>query len=288
MTLTVAAAVLSVGQIGLALAGLAGLVLVWALIEPYWLQVSRSRLGRAAPGPAPLNVLLVSDLHTEWLRISPARLAKALAACPADVLLFAGDIAGSGTALGRSKPWLDVLSRHAASQGIPLLAVPGNHDSLETLDELARLDFTVLRNETALVSIHPGVSWLFLGLDELKSGRSDLAGVLGRLSPAEQAVPASRRIVLAHNPDCLLDLTNSQTAAFFLAGHFHGGQIWMPFHLEFWLLRREKVGRLGFHRGRFSWHGIEGYITQGLGCVLFPLRLFSRPEVAVLELVASE
>lgn len=290
----VSASIHSVGPaIGLGLAGLALLVLLWALLEPYLLRIRLTHMGGSPADDSSLQVILISDLHTEWLRISPARLgatlARAMASHPADVIVFAGDVTHSLQQLTRSRAWLRAIHAAARSHGIPLLAVPGNHDRPETLALLREEGFTVLQNNIAWVYSQQGLPWAFAGLEDLRKGAPDLAGTLDRAAKDKRRplVPASRRVVVAHNPDSLLTQTASQ-AAFLLAGHFHGGQIWMPFHLEFFLLRREQIGRLGYHRGYFIWHQIHCYITQGLGCVLFPLRLFSRPEIAVLTLHAPD
>ena len=282
---------LAFGLTGLAALGL----LIWALREPYMLDCHPQQLlppawagppDRSVPG---LRLALVTDLHAEWLRIRPDRLAKALADAAIDAIVFGGDLTGRQFKPERALPWLTAIQNAAQSSGspIPCYAVIGNHDSQRSIDLLAAHGFTILKNQAACLTDSSGRTWLLCGLDILKKGRPDWVGLQNRLTSGQQLIPPVRRIVLAHNPDTLFSVTQ-QSAAFFLAGHFHGGQIYMPFHLEFLLLRREKIGRMGYHKGSFEYHSLSSYISRGLGSVLFPLRLKSTPELPLLELLPPE
>lgn len=233
--------------------------------------------------PAALRIALLTDLHAEYLRVSPARLNAALAAEDYDVLLFGGDMTGRHHRPKRAQKWLDAIQSVAAKKQTPCFAVVGNHDSPASLDLLRKAGFKVIRNESVVLTGRDGWDWLLVGLDILKVGQPDFEKALHTAGPHGLAVPPQRRIVLAHNPDTIFKVP-AAAAGFFLAGHFHGGQIFMPFHLEFFLLRREKVGRMGHHKGAFVLNGLSCYISRGLGSVLFPLRLNSRPELPFLLL----
>ena len=298
---------------------LAAILLARALYEPTQLEVTRRSLSSATPGdeskedpgadvarnPASstiegptqpgLRIALLSDLHAEWLRLKPELIAQALAAEEFDLVLFAGDLTGRHHRPDRAKPWLDALAVVCQRLGKACYAVPGNHDSPTSLDLLCRAGFTILTNDSHVIRDQSGQDWLLIGLDILKKGQPDFAQALKRTTAsgaasgteswidARATIPPERRIVLAHNPDTFF-LVPAGQAGFFLAGHFHGGQIYLPFHLEFFVLRREKLGRMGYHKGSFALNGLTGYISRGLGSVLFPLRLGSMPELAILEL----
>ena len=62
----------------------------------------------------------------------------------------------------------------------------------------------------------------------------------------------------------------------------------MPFNLEFRILRDEKLPRIGYDKGCINLGEMTGVITQGLGCVLFPLRFRSRPELNWLEIILPD
>ena len=84
----------------------------------------------------------------------------------------------------------------------------------------------------------------------------------------------------SHNPDIVLEIPKGRLD-YLLCGHFHGGQIWAPFDLEFKVMRNEKLCKMGIKSGLHKINGINLYINRGLGNVVFPLRFLSRPEITV-------
>lgn len=270
--------------IGLAAAIVLIILLVRALWEPTSLECQTIQVVLAEPAPElavrPLRLLLFSDLHAEYFRVRRDRFLAACAEARPDVILFAGDLAGHATHLTAALDLMRQIRLLPELQDCPFLAVRGNHDTPEAASGLVEIGITVLENDCLAVSIR-GQSWLFMGFPDLQAGNTDISGVLHQAEAT--GIPPERRLALAHNPDTLLCLP-AGTIAFFLAGHFHGGQIWLPFHLEFYLLRSEKLARVGYFKGRFTWQGTPAYISRGLGCVSMPLRLFSRPELTLIEI----
>lgn len=90
------------------------------------------------------------------------------------------------------------------------------------------------------------------------------------------------KILLAHNPDIMKqDLAGEFDLV--LAGHTHGGQVYLPFITKEIVLRF--VGGKDYPKGRFQtgW-GSWLYVNRGLGVSSFPFRFLSPPEITVITL----
>jgi len=86
------------------------------------------------------------------------------------------------------------------------------------------------------------------------------------------------RILLAHRPGAF-DAAAPRGIQLTLAGHIHGGQIYLP--VIGW-----SAGRLitKYVMGQFQKGDSQLYVSRGIGVVGVPIRLFVPPEIAVLEL----
>ena len=87
-------------------------------------------------------------------------------------------------------------------------------------------------------------------------------------------------LVLHHSPAAFDRLPFSEPgAALMLAGHTHGGQL-APFGRAIVL----PPGSGGYARGAYARADRRLYVTRGLGNSHIPLRLGSRPELAILHI----
>ncbi len=258
---------------------LAGL-LARGLWEPSRPVTTSTLLGE---GGRSLRVLLFSDLHAGLNRVREKHLLQAISDNGADVLLFAGDACNGRRDSAKARLLLARLGEAARIAGIPALAVRGNHDRAMQDEDYVRAGFDLLVNRAVAVAASDGVRWRVAGLDDMKHGMPAVPSAES-LPPG---VPSSRTVILSHNPDAVY-LVPEGYARYILAGHFHGGQIWMPFHFEFRVLRRERLAAEKVYGGVFERNGIAGYISRGIGCVVIPIRLFSRPEIAVLTLFGED
>ena len=259
------------------------LLLLYMRLEASWLEVCRHTVSNKAG----LRVVVVSDLHIVFCRISAKRVQRGVAAEKPDMFVFLGDAIDRRAHIRPAVNWLKT-----AANGRPAVAILGNHDHrlFARHPELFSLYEKALQE--AGIRLRVNESFFFDGgrhplkitaLDDAYYGETALPAHTGTNTPfPENAAPVSH-LLLTHNPQRLVALPEGY-ADFAVAGHFHGGQIWMPFGLEFKLFRKEPLGRAGVRRGLHTIGGIPTWLTRGIGNVLFPLRLGARPEITILEL----
>ncbi|MDD2214228.1 MAG: metallophosphoesterase [Oscillospiraceae bacterium] len=296
------------------------LLLAWAIAEPHLLdtdyfklgpQGRRQRLRLAAakarpvqPASRGLRLAFFSDTHARFLFIPVSRLLKDITAAGVDAVAFGGDFSSSEHDLSKAMRYMRELAAGLTQAGIPLLGVMGNHDEHLSRETAEQTGLLLLANESVMLPDAEGQPWLITGLQDLRLGRADLTTALATwhgkaaslLTPSQQQIadgqplrlltkpaqiPPARRIVLAHNPDTILSLPEG-AFSWVLSGHFHGGQIRMPFRLEYKVLRHDRLCKQGYDQGPYSWHDAGLFISRGLGCVLLPFRFLARPELSIL------
>lgn len=259
------------------------ILLIYMRLEASWLEVCR----HAVSDKVGLRVAVLSDLHIVFCRVSAKRVQRVLANEKPDLLVFLGDAVDKPSHIRPAVNWLQT-----AANGLPAVAILGNHDHRLFVRHPEQLQ--VYRNalKTAGIRLCINESFLFPGgkhpltltvLDDERHGEAVLP-TLDEPDTSCHAHPSdTTHLLLTHNPQRLTTLPEGY-ADFAVAGHFHGGQIWMPFGLEFRIFRKEPLGRAGVRRGLHTINGIPTWLTRGIGNVLFPLRLGARPEVTLLDL----
>lgn len=258
-----------------------------ALIEPYLLEVRHETIqfGKdpsGTPEKTILRIAFFSDLHGKGCKVSDQKLVQAIFSEPCDIILFGGDLTTNGRNLHLGISRLRQIAQKASALSIPCYAVRGNHDRFIPEKIFSESGFRLMVNSFSTVSGSSGQEFLLIGIND--SGKKDRVwpSIPDRL-PAK--IPPERRIVLVHNPDYIYTQSDNSIYKIQLSGHLHGGQLYLPFGLEFRLLRGDEMPREGHVKGLFVKNGIVGYISRGCGCIFLPLRLFSRPEITHLHLV---
>ena len=208
-----------------------------------------------------IRVVQISDVHIGG--IYPVRhLERVMAivrAAEPDIFVVTGDLV-DGNMSHRSRE-AELLATNGAKYGA--FAVAGNHEHYAWFDQsrdfMEQSGLTLLYDqmtETAGITI--------VGLDDVTM-----------LWPFDLKVPQDRFVLLLkHSPNVLK--TSQGRFDLQLSGHTHGGQLW-PLGLA--------QKRKGFVQGLSKNGDSFVYVSNGTGYWAAPLRLFTPPEVTLIDLV---
>ncbi len=261
---------------------LAILLLLYMRIEASLLNKSFVNFSSSHKG---LKIAHISDLHVSKLYISARRIKASLAQICPDIIIMSGDYIESQKDIPKF-----ILLLKEINGVCPVYISLGNHDHkalkhdmtkiASFVDKLQETGAIVLLNSSTRIEKNNNI-YKLIGIDDLRHGKPDVGKAFKDITPSFGN--NCLNIAFSHNPDMLFNLPKNK-ADYFLCGHFHGGQIWMPFGLEFKIMRNEKLCKMGYKRGAHKINGVNIYINRGLGNVLFPFRFLSKPEIAVIQL----
>jgi hypothetical protein len=250
-------------------------VLAYArFVEPHLLLRTETRieLRRCVAAAGSLKIALVSDIHAGLFAnaVPPARLAAAIRDIGPDLAMIAGD---STYFLDPAR--FDAVFAPLGMIGAPVFAVMGNHDvgipgpdvSAPLTASFERVGVRVIEN--ARVEAVAGVE--IVGLSDRWQGRQQL----GLLVPRTDRP----RLVLTHNPKTVDNLGDDMHVDLLLAGHTHGGQIYLPFIT----CRLIAIACAPIRRGYAEIAGHQLFVTSGVGMVGLPMRFLAPPRIDVLD-----
>jgi predicted MPP superfamily phosphohydrolase len=247
-------------------------------------RIELARLPKAFEG---FRIAQLSDFH-----ISPFMTADEIRLCvtianglKADLVALTGDyVADDPAAKGEV---VQALAGLRAPFGV--FGCLGNHEIYtETEDSITRLfsaeGIRILRQErTPIQSRGEMLNLIGVDYEQARFSRDHEGHIVDRyLEGIEKLVmPDMVNILLSHNPNTFdraaqlgIDLT--------LAGHTHGGQVSLEsVHRGLSLVRQETP----YVSGLYEKPGSQLYVNRGIGTTGVPIRVGTRPEIAVLELV---
>ncbi|MFP4355353.1 MAG: metallophosphoesterase [Phycisphaerae bacterium] len=234
-------------------------------------DIELAHLPRAFDG---YRILQLTDLHLdgmeELVEVIRDRLEQV---GPVDLAVLTGDF--------RSAEHGDpAASMELLAQVVPAivsrrkpLAILGNHDSVDMLDELERMGLQVLINESITID-RDGDRVRFVGTDDVHY----------YYTPAAMRALADCRdcfsIALVHSPELAPEAAEAG-ASLYLCGHTHGGQICLPAGRAV-LTHLSRCRKL--YRGRWQIGSMQGRTSVGLGTSSAAVRFNCPPELVVLTL----
>ncbi len=258
---------------------------LWAFWwEPASLHVNKHKLGIPSwPSTCEgLKVAVLSDLHVGSPFNHVDHLNKiidlTLDANP-DLILLAGDYVIHGVPGGQfvsPQESATHLARLTAPLGV--FAVLGNHDwwhdGPSTMTAFQKVGIQVLEDTSIPIKRNTCQFWL-AGISDFMEGAHDVPLALSQV-PENETI-----LAFTHNPDIFPEIPS--LVALTIAGHTHGGQVYLPF-----------VGRPvvpSQYGERFAiGHIVEGdrhlFVTPGVGTSILPVRFLVPPEISILILQA--
>jgi hypothetical protein len=266
-------------------------------IEPFSLVINNRPLAVAGWNRdfGKIRIVAISDIHGGSRGVTEEKIRQVVAAANAqapDIIVLLGDFVSEERS-DRTKLRMPLdaiagnLSGLRAQYGV--FAVLGNHDGWHddaaVAAALRNAGLRVLENEIATVERN-GRKLRILGLrDHLKltPNWERLSKELRELIAASP--PEGDLIVLQHSPDILPMITGgllvSNDLRLILAGHTHGGQVWLP--LLGTPIVPSSYGQK-YSYGAVRENGVDMFVTTGVGTSILPIRFMMPPEIAVLDI----
>ncbi|GAC1398517.1 MAG: metallophosphoesterase [Pyrinomonadaceae bacterium] len=233
-----------------------------------------------------LRVVAVSDIHAGSPFINEAKLDELVERVNAeqpDVVVLLGDFIIQNISGGKYMP-PDVIAKHLgnlhARYGV--FAVLGNHDwwgdGKSVLNELNKAGIRVLEDEFAQVEIK-NQKLRIIGVPDLWTQNRKNKDALRQIAAPENNATNVPLIAITHNPDVFDEMPARVSLT--LAGHTHGGQVYLPFIGRPFIPSRFKQR---YAIGHIVENGRHLFVTPGIGTSIIPLRFRVPPEISVLTL----
>lgn len=246
-----------------------------------------------------LKIVAISDIHGGSNGATEENLRRVVNLANAqepDLIVLLGDYVSeheSGSDAMGLRPLRMPIETIAAILGglrakLGVFAVLGNHDGFyddwTVTDRFTRNGIRVLQTEIAIVQYNGKVLRL-LGLkDHMRIKTWDSFAAEAKKA-IDQSLVKSDIIVLEHSPDVFPIITGPRSISpdirLFLAGHTHGGQVWLP------ILGTPVVPSTygqKYSYGHIRQNDVEMFVTSGVGTSILPFRFMMPPEIAVLTL----
>jgi len=234
------------------------------------------------PGLDGLRLLHLSDVHA-GIHMEQDKMQALVAqanALAADLIVQTGDMIDiDPTYIPRY-----VRAFRELSAPLGVVTVLGNHDRYTGEAAVIRgvrdAGQVFVRNDAHLIE-RSGATLALVGIDDPRNWRADDPQPHDIDLALRRTPPEAFQVLLAHRPGAF-DGAAPRGIPLTLAGHIHGGQLYLP--VIGW-----SVGRLitKYVMGHFRQGNSQLYVSRGIGVVGVPIRVFVPPEIALIELRRS-
>ncbi|MEW6362642.1 MAG: metallophosphoesterase [Acidobacteriota bacterium] len=265
------------------------------VIEPGRLVVTEHTIEIEKLDPAldGLKIVAISDLHCGSNAVNAEKLRDLLALANGqnpDIVVLLGDFVSEYEGGTKLRMPLDEMTQNIrglkARYGV--FAVMGNHDdwydSELVKNAVQAAGYRILDDEIATLDIN-NTKLRLLGLRDHLRINSWKAFSEQTRHLIDTDGGSGDLIVLEHSPDVLPMITGelsiSPDTRLMLAGHTHGGQVWLP------ILGRPIIpSSYGqkYAYGHIRDQGLDMFVTSGVGTSILPFRFLVPPEIAVITL----
>lgn len=224
-----------------------------------------------------------SDSHGKFCHFSPKQVYTPFLEKNCDIVLFGGDCCLHHHPVPSDRTMLTEVSAALKERNIPVYSIYGNHDIALHDEDFATMGTILLKDTWQEITVDQA-RFALCGLYD--SGRDER---IWPKIPEDFSRYEGFRLLLVHNPDFIYSLPDytdktEKPFDFQLSGHLHGGQVHLPFTLEYRLLRYDKIAlEENILGGNFIFRGITGLISKGVGCGALPIRFRARPEIHILR-----
>jgi len=272
------------------------LLIIYSLIEPYILKVTKNEFFISKPGEANISnatnqftFLHLTDLHLGRTRIKENKILNVIKSNNSDFLVFTGDYFEKYKQINLL---INLIYEIRKFYKKPIYLCFGNHDRKDVFDNNpGSFEFTVQKLKEQNITILENASADFvkdncrvrvIGLGDARSNNADVKQIITKNKSHNKY---SINLLMTHNSDILMKMEPA-SVDFAVAGHTHGAQVRSPFNIETKLLHRKDIlsSRHNILKGINRYNDIDFYITKGTGCSLFPVRFISHPEIASITL----
>lgn len=256
------------------------LIIIYStFVEPQLLRVTSHDISLNKVEGEPIKVVQFSDTHIgDFFSVKELqKVVDKINEQQADLVLFTGDLMdNASTYEGSLEEIASILSQIQASSG--KYAVFGNRDyggGAERFyeDLMTSAGFEVLVNEQETLMIK-GTTLSLFGADDA------LIGYYHPLQTTQGIQDDHLNLLMLHEPDLSDDFIH-QPIDLVVAGHSHGGQVYLPFVGPLITTSLAEKYVRGFYDVSDD---MMLYVDTGIGNTKVPFRFFNVPQITVLYL----